>query len=90
MVVEGVGVGGCLTSSLQKLSAKLVAWNEYTFGNIFKCKKRNLLRLQGVQKALERNVSEGLKKLELKLKGKGRRFCCRRNSYKSRSHSVTG
>lgn len=59
---------GCLTTSLRQLASKLEAWNKATFGNIFRRKKRNLLRLEGVQRAMGRHFSEGLLKLELKLK----------------------
>lgn len=38
-----------LTASFKAFSTKLKAWNKATFGNIFKRKKRNELRLKGVQ-----------------------------------------
>lgn len=46
----------------------LEAWNHDTFGNIFKRKRCNVLRLLGVQRALERNVIEGLLNLDLKMR----------------------
>lgn len=42
----------CLSSSLRRFATKLQAWNKDTFGNIFHRKKRNLLRLEGVQRAM--------------------------------------
>lgn len=59
---------GCLNTALRKLAAKLDAWNRDTFGNIFRRKKRNILRLEGVQRALGKYVSERLLYLEEKLK----------------------
>lgn len=38
---------GNLTKSLKEFVMKLEAWNKDTFGNIFKRKKRNSLRLVG-------------------------------------------
>lgn len=52
----------------QGFSLKLEAWNKDMFGNIFQRKKRNLLRLEGVQRSLERHVTEALLKLERRLK----------------------
>lgn len=59
---------GCLSTALRNLSSKLVAWNRDTSGNIFRRKKRNLLWLAGVQRALGSHVSERLLKLEENLK----------------------
>lgn len=47
---------------------KLEAWNRDTFGNIFHRRRRNELRLLGVQRALKRRVTEGLLKLDSKLR----------------------
>lgn len=58
---------GDMTKALKVLSMKLEAWNKDTFGNIFR-KKCNTLRLEGVQRTLERRVTEGLLKLEMKLR----------------------
>lgn len=45
-----------LTKSLNDIKMKLQEWNKNTFGNVFKKKRRNALRLEGVQKALESKV----------------------------------
>lgn len=52
---EGEGEG-CLVIALRKLLVKLEAWNRDTFGSIFYWKKRNLLKLEGMGRALERYV----------------------------------
>lgn len=59
---------GNLTSSLKDFSTKLVSWNRVTFGHIFKRKKRNFLRLEGVQRCLALRVTEAHLKLEARLK----------------------
>lgn len=59
---------GDLAQSLQDFSLKLQSWNKDTFGHIFKRKKRNLLRLEGVQRCLTHRITEALLKLESKLK----------------------
>lgn len=59
---------GDLAKALKEFSLKPLAWNCYTLGSIFKRKKGNLLRLEGVQRSLSRRVSEPLLKLEWKLK----------------------
>lgn len=53
---------------MKDFSTKLEAWNHNTFGHIFRRKKRNSLRLKGVQCSLARKVTESLLKLEAKLK----------------------
>lgn len=60
---------GCLTTSLRQFAVKLEAWMKSTFGHIFERKRRNLARLEGVQRALGTHYPEGLLKLERKLQG---------------------
>lgn len=57
-----------LMSSLNYFSEKIICWNRDTFSCFFKRKKRVKRRLEGVMKALDIKVTEGLLKLELKLK----------------------
>lgn len=57
-----------LMAALKEFKLKLEAWNRITFGNVFQRKKRNLLRLEGVQRSLEGRISEPMLKLERKLK----------------------
>lgn len=58
-----------LPSALRDFAVKLKAWNESTFGNIFKRKKRNELRLGGVQRVLTNKGSSGcLLRLERELR----------------------
>lgn len=57
-----------LTTELKEFSQKLIAWNKDTFGNIFQRKNRNIIRLEGVQRLLERQVTESLLKLEMNLR----------------------
>lgn len=57
-----------LTKALSRFSEKLLAWNKDRFENIFQMKERCLLRLEGVQCALARNMSAGLLRLEERLK----------------------
>lgn len=57
-----------MTAALAELRDKLKEWNKNTFGNVFRRKKRNSLRLAGVERALESRTTEGLLKLEFKLK----------------------
>lgn len=59
---------GNLSQTLKSFSEKLQAWNKDTFGNILRMKKRNQLRLEGVQIILKRRVTEAMLKLERKLK----------------------
>lgn len=61
-------MGGGLTSSLKQFAVKLQAWNKHTFGNIFQKKRRLLLRLEGVQKALDSKPTNSLIVLEARLK----------------------
>lgn len=56
-----------LCLALKNLKLKLEDWNQNTFGNIFRRKRRNEARLAGVQKLLAQRVTEGLLKLEQKL-----------------------
>lgn len=65
---------GCLTTSLSKFASKLEAWNKNTFSNTFKRKKRNLSRLERMQRAMEGRLSEGLLELEMKLKGERKKI----------------
>lgn len=58
---------GCLTTSLQTFARKL-EWNLCTFGYILKRKKRNLLRMEGVIRAMKQRCSKGLLWLEKKLR----------------------
>lgn len=57
-----------LTKSLKDFVMKLEAWSRDTFRNIFKRKSCNLLRMEGVTKAMERHPTEGLLKLDKKVK----------------------
>lgn len=59
---------GSLTQTLKEFQSKIQAWNQDTFENIFKRKKRNVMRHAGVQRALGRRITEGLLKLEMKLR----------------------
>lgn len=59
---------GNLLAGLRDFRAKLESWNKNTFGNVFQRKRRNMLRLEGVQRSLERGVSEPMSRLEGKLK----------------------
>lgn len=59
---------GNLTKELKDLARTLEAWDGDTFGNIFKRKQPNSLRLEGVTKAMERHTIEGLLKLDRKLR----------------------
>lgn len=59
---------GSLNQTLKEFQLKLEAWNRDTFGKIFQRKRRNVLRLLGVQRALERRITEGLLKLDSKLR----------------------
>lgn len=56
-----------LPVDFRRLSVKLQAWNKATFGNIFQRKKRNELRLRGVQRALARRAHDHLIRLEREL-----------------------
>lgn len=49
-----------LITALREISIKLAAWNKATFGHIFQWKKRNLLRLEGVQRCLDDHITEAL------------------------------
>lgn len=71
-----------LADSLKCFSGKLMAWNRDTFGNIFQMKIMSMLRLEGVQRALDRNVTRGLLKLEEKLRKEKEKtkFCRKRSS----------
>lgn len=51
---------GDLMSTLKSFKEKLIAWNHDTFGSIFKRKKRALTRLEGIQKAMARSLSNEL------------------------------
>lgn len=55
---------GDLTTTLRNFATKLKAWNKATFGNIFQRKKRNSLRLGGVQRELSNMTSPYLLRLE--------------------------
>lgn len=57
-----------LPIALKDLSEKLSDWNNNTFGNIFKRKRRLTSRLEGIQRALFSYTSKGLLKLEEKLR----------------------
>lgn len=57
-----------LPTMLKDLTSKLKAWNQDTFGNIFKRRRRNELRLGGVLRALARENSNFLLDLERELK----------------------
>lgn len=57
-----------LPAALQDLRVKLKAWNLDTFGNIFRRRRRNKLRLEGVQRAMARRSSNSLLYLERELK----------------------
>lgn len=57
-----------LASALQGLSVKLRAWNKATFGNIFRRKRRNALRLGRIQKALASRTTSFLINLEHELR----------------------
>lgn len=59
---------GDLSQTPKSFPEKLQAWNHDTFGNIFRRKKRNQLRVEGVQRSLEKRVTEAMLKLEKKLK----------------------
>lgn len=59
---------GSLNTTLKDFTTKLETWNKYTFGNVFQRKKRNLMRLEGVQRSLKSKLSERMFKLERKLK----------------------
>lgn len=59
---------GDLAAALAKFKTELEAWNRDTFGNVFQRKKRNMLRLEGVQRSLERGVNEATLRLERKLR----------------------
>lgn len=59
---------GNLITPLKNSVEKLQAWNRSTFGNIFKRKKRNQMRLEGVTRALEVKMTFGLLRLDEKLK----------------------
>lgn len=51
-----------------KLASTLKQWNKLTFGNIHKRKSRILARLEGIQKCLGLGCTNGLIKLERKLR----------------------
>lgn len=57
-----------LHCALRDLSTKLKDWNKMTFGNIFKRKKRNELRLGGVQRAISNSQSHFMVRLERELR----------------------
>lgn len=57
-----------LTTVLKEFSLKLDAWNMDTLVNISQRKKRYLMRLERVQRSLERLVKEAHLELEMKLK----------------------
>lgn len=57
-----------LLAALKEFSEKLRAWNNDTFGNVFQRKRRNELRLAGVQKALAQNINPSLLNLEATLR----------------------
>lgn len=57
-----------LPTTLKDLVAKLRAWNQDTFGNIFRRKKRNELRLGVMQRAMARSGSNYLLNLERELR----------------------
>lgn len=57
-----------MTKALKSFSMKLEAWNKDTLGNTFQRKKQNILRHECFQRSLERHLTEGLLKLELKLR----------------------
>lgn len=59
---------GNFTTTLREFRSKLESWNKDTFGNVFQRNKRNMLRLEGVQRVLERGASEAILRLENKLK----------------------
>src|SRR4051812_25520058 len=54
--------------TLDSFKSKLQAWNNCTFGNIFRRKKRVLARQEGKQKALASHPSDGLLMMEDGLK----------------------
>ncbi|KAL7173403.1 hypothetical protein ACSBR2_032795 [Camellia fascicularis] len=43
---------------------RAIVWNKEVFGNIFKCKRRLLARIEGTQKALVENFTHSLQNLE--------------------------
>lgn len=59
---------GSLTQTLKDFHLKLQAWNQDTFGNISRRKKRNEMRLTEICRTLEKRLTEGLLKLQVKLK----------------------
>lgn len=66
---------GNMSESLRKFSDKLKAWNNNTFGNVFKRKMRLQLCLAGVQRALashNTNITEAREETERRDK---RRWC---------------
>lgn len=57
-----------LTDNNLLMASVLRKWNKDVFGNIHKKKRRLLARIDGVQRALAHNYSNGLIKLDIKLK----------------------
>lgn len=57
-----------LSSALKDLLTKFRAWNMATFGIIFRRKKRNELRLGGIQRALAKKTNRYLLNLEKELR----------------------
>lgn len=57
-----------MAASLRKFLEKLKSWNNDTFRNVFRRKKRLTKRLEGVQHAPSLNAVEGLLKLERRLR----------------------
>lgn len=49
-----------LPEAFKDLAVKLEAWNKATFGNIFRRRKRNELRLGGLQRTMARSSSNFL------------------------------
>lgn len=72
-----------------ELKTELVAWNKDTFGKVFQRKKRNQLRLEDVQRALKKRVTEAMLKLDRKLRLESRNSSFKKRSYGCRNLGTT-
>lgn len=60
---------GSLISNLANVADRLQVWNVDTFGNVYRRKRKLMVRLAGIQRAITRSAPKRIFKLEAKLQG---------------------